>query len=446
LDLVAGLIMAAAVEHVDLHRRIALNAMRLVGTSPRMLILGFMLPTAFLSMWISNTATTAMMIPIMEAVLQELDSTMMEPEAKDAKKNLRAMLAMSVCMSANIGGTGTTIGTGPNLVLMEIIGRTFPDNPLSFASWMAFAVPLMVLNLVVLWMWLQFYYLPRPCSSKKSNVEGGGQGGTEKIAQLVERKCKELGPMKFKESVVLTLFVILVLLWLFRSPGFIEGYGDLIGTGIDDATPAIAIVIILFLMPTDASPFLRLEPSSSSLLDWHTVEKRLPWGIIILLGGGFALAEGSNRSGLNDWIGTQLASLSDLPGVLILLVVCVLTSILTQVASNSASASIINPIMAQLSVQLKINPLYMMLPPTLVCSFAYMLPVSTPPNAIAFGPSGMRTVDMMKVGFVMNLVSISLTFLAIYSYGMVMFSLNEFPDWATVNVTTRGDPAVQFMV
>ncbi len=195
--------------------------MKLIGTSPRLLILGFILPTAFLSMWISNTATTAMMIPIMQAVIDELEDVL---ETAELSK-LKAMLAMSICMSANIGGTGTTIGTGPNLILVGNLNTIFPDHPVTFGSWMAFAVPQMLIALSVVWIWLQLYYLPLPfCGKKKTtksklkpeDIDSDLVKDGDPIAKLIQRKYNELGSMKFREATVLTLFIILVLLWFFR--------------------------------------------------------------------------------------------------------------------------------------------------------------------------------------------------------------------------------------
>lgn len=376
-----------------------------------------------------------MMIPIMEAVIAELASSSVDDSRM---KNIRAMLAMSVCMAANIGGTGTTIGTGPNLVLLGNLDDNFKGHPLSFGSWMAFAVPIEIICLLLLWIWLQLYFLPLSCTAKDAKDED-----SKKVARMIEQKCDELGPLTFREKVVLAHFVVLVLLWFFRSPGFFESYGDL-REDIDDATPAIAIVILLFLMPSEPS-FKKLRPCQSPLIDWKTVEKRLPWGIILLLGGGFALAETSKCSGLNSWIGDQLKQAVDGTSTFAtLLIACAIASVLTQVASNVASASILMPIMAELSRGTQTNPLLLMLPPTLVTSFAFMLPVSTPPNAIAFGPSGMRTVDMLKVGTVMNLVCLLVTLAGAYTLGLALFDLETYPSWAesnnnstSVNVTTQ---------
>lgn len=247
---------------------------------------------------------------------------------------------------------------------------------------------------------------------------------------MIRAKCNELGPLSFREIVVLIHFVVLVLLWFFRSPGFFQSYGDLLD-GLDDATPAIAVVILLFLMPSEPSFFQRLRPAQTPLIDWRTVEKRLPWGIVLLLGGGFALATVADCSGLNTWIGEQLNNAVDgLSAFAILLVACSLASLLTQVASNVASASILIPILSELGQSTNTNPLLLMLPPTLVTSFAFMLPVSTPPNAIAFGPSGMRAVDMLKVGFVMNVICMAVTLAATYTYGFPLFDLGSYPPWA----------------
>lgn len=415
--------MAIAVEHVNLHKRIALNTMRVVGTSPRMLILSFMLPAAFLSMWISNTAATAMMIPIMEAVLEEL-------ELIGSTKKVRPLLAMSVAMAANIGGTGTIIGTGPNLLVLGVLDENFEDHPLTFGSWMAFAIPIEITSLLILWLWLQVYYLPWPKLGKNQQKKEQEEKSTESIREMIYQKCRELGPIKFNEKVVLTLFSILILLWLLRHPGFFTGYGDVIGMDLEDASVAIFVCIFLFLMPSEPT-FLKFEPCATPLIDWKTMEKKLPWGVLLLLGGGMALAEGSKRSGLNDWIGGQLsAATQDVSNFVTVLIVCLIASALTQVASNTASASIVLPIIKDLGISSQVNPMLFMLPAALSCSFSFMLPVSTPPNAIVFESSGLRVVDFMKVGTIMNVLCIGLVVAATYSYGTVLFDLEEFPDWA----------------
>ena len=302
--------------------------------------------------------------------------------------------------------------------------------------------------------------------------------------------------MTFREKMVLILFVSLVLLWFFRSPGFFKSYGDLIAVsengepgiviaqvlqtrkwsimtstsavtfflllpsllGIEDATPAILISIVLFALPGDTN-FLKLRPSAEPLITWKAVERRVPWGIILLLGGGFALGKGCKESGmwhqkkgsqkhfdglvlhkvadwwivsgLNDWIGQQLAGLTDLDSFVLQLIICSMAMVLTQVASNSATANILLPIITPLvCVSESINPLLLMLPPTLTTSFSFMLPVSTPPNAIAYEPSRMTPLEMMKVGAPMNILCFVITLAASYTYGYPLLDLDVFPDYA----------------
>ena len=224
-----------------------------------------------------------------------------------------------------------------------------------------------------------------------------------------------------------------------RSPGFFTGWSDALGgPGSKDATPAILMSIFLFILPANpnfmalfrSSPegVDRIEPSPA-LITWNFVEKRMPWGIILLFGGGFALAAGSDTSGLSDWIGDQLANLESLDKRLILLILTLLACGLTQVASNVTTATIIIPIVLKLSERLQLNPIYLALPPTLVCSFAFMLPVSTAPNAIAFGPSGLTTFEMAKVGFPVTVITLAVTFMCIETYGVPLFDLGVYPDW-----------------
>ena len=280
-----------------------------------MVLLGFMLPTAFLSMWISNTASTAMMIPILEAVLIELG-----PQH-------RHMMMLAIAYAANVGGTGTLIGTPPNLVMFEFISK-FPGQPIEFGSWMVFCVPLLAINLVLSWLWLQMLFLPLPCRRRSNKVEDSeNRTGTEdaehasntaveqstptrraaggEVRALLLQRYAELGPMSSHEYSVLGLFLLLVGLWLTRSPGFVPGWADLLPPGISDATPAILVAVIMFAVPagSDGKP----------LLNWALVQQKLAWGVIILLGGGFALAEGAERSCLTAWVGQQLARLGGLP-------------------------------------------------------------------------------------------------------------------------------------
>lgn len=440
--------MALAVESSNLHRRIALIALNMFGASPRKLLIGFMVPTAFLSMFISNTATTAMMVPIVEAVLEEIEDADAKKDAKSSK--IRPMLCMSVCMSANVGGTGTIIGTGPNLVAVEILKQNFGSaQPMTFTLWLAFAFPQLILCLIAIWIWLQFYYLPNPCRSMSEDEKLQAINEEQNVSKMLKNKLTELGKLTYYEANVLTLFILLVLLWFFRSPGFMDGWGDIFeskfNTAVSDATAAMFISILLFILPAEKSFWsfstktYELDSENQTedinkdkkLLDWSSVSKRLAWGIVLLFGGGFALGAGSEQSGLSAWIGQQFATLSNLPQWSIVIITTLGASLLTQVAANVASANIFLPIMIQLATSLCVNPLMLIMPATMACSFTFMLPVSTAPNAIAFESAGMNSAEMVKVGWVMNLVALCITWGCTFTYGFPLLELNHVPDWAS---------------
>ena len=309
---------------------------------------------------------------------------------------------------------------------------------------MVLCVPLMIINLVLAWIWLQLLYLPLPfCGrSKKSHngdiktsIEGNceSKNVSDNIKELLQSRYNDLGPMSRHEKSVLGIFIILVILWMSRSPGFVTGWEVLFPPGISDATPAILISLILFIVPAteDGSP----------MLTWQLVQSKLAWGVIILLGGGFALAEGAQRSCLTHWVGAQLSRLSFLSAGVLRLLICVLVSCVTQVASNVATASMLLPVLLQLSAVLHINPLYLMLPSTLVSSLAFFLPVSTAPNAIVHAASGMRTWDMMKAGAGLTVITMMTTIACSATIGVPVFSTDTYPDWAPSANSSVGQSA-----
>jgi len=453
---IGGLMMAIAVEHSGLHQRIAFNIINLIGVSQRRLMLGFMLTTMFLSMWISNTATVSMMVPIANAVSEaiagnddlDLDGGGEEDNGKrkagDVKKKNesdRNVLLLACAYASNIGGTGVITGSPPNLVPIKELDNT--GSPLSFASWMAFCIPLMLVNVIIAWLWLQVLQSIYSRGSPAQTVEE-----TLRIKRTIEGKKKNLGRMSLHELQVLILFIILVFLWFFKNPKFILGWGDLFkaatGVGIGGATPAILIVCLVFILPTHYNfwPFIgsdRIPKSSPALLNWITVEKKLPWGVIILLGGGFALAKASKQAGLSNYIGQLLYPLKDvLDPWAINLVICLATAMITEVASNTATANILVPILGDMSLKICQNPIYLMMSTAVTCSYAFMLPVATAPNAIVFGASTMKTGDMMKAGFFMNIACVITTSIAINTYGSLMFGLDTFPSWALVYAENSG--------
>uniref|UniRef100_A0A8C3VCJ8 Solute carrier family 13 member 5 n=1 Tax=Catharus ustulatus TaxID=91951 RepID=A0A8C3VCJ8_CATUS len=479
-----GLIVAISVEHWNLHRRIALKILLLLGVKPALLMLGFMIVTAFLSMWISNTATTAMMIPIVQAVLDQLDSTehdmtVMEqaagqtntvieleekstpestaangkavsneqvpddPRSSEEKKKWKHVckgMTLCVCYAASIGGTATLTGTGPNVVLKGQMNQIYPDNNdiVNFASWFGFSFPNMVLMLVLAWLWLQ-------CSFIGLNLKKSWGCGTEKTAKdkaaynVLKEEMKKLGPVSYAELNVFLLFVLLVLLWFTRHPGFIKGWASWLFKGgekyITDAVPAMFVSLLLFILPAQKPKFTAWNPTmkpflSAPLLDWNVVQRKMPWSIVLLLGGGFALADASANSGLSAWLGDQMTPLGSIPPWAIASVVSFTVAVFTECTSNVATATLFLPVFASLATSVKVHPLYVMLPATLSASFAFMLPVATPPNAIVFSYGSIRVLDMVKSGIIMNIIGVLSVTLAINTWGRPMFGLDTFPAWA----------------
>uniref|UniRef100_A0A674ECP5 Solute carrier family 13 member 2 n=1 Tax=Salmo trutta TaxID=8032 RepID=A0A674ECP5_SALTR len=465
---VGGLLVAIAVEYWNLHKRIALRVLLLVGVRPALLMMGFMGTTAFLSMWISNTASTAMMLPIANAVLKQLCDTeaqaeeremelMPEPEVEESLEarerrlkreakylNLDKGMSLSVCYAASIGGTATLTGTTPNLILKGQVDELFPGNGdiINFASWFGFSFPNMVLMLIISWLWLQFMYLG--CNMKKSFGCGMNKDGDKEAYGVMKNEYKKLGSMCFAEGCILVLFVLLVLLWFTREPGFMPGWATVLFNKdrpyVTDGTVAILMSTLFFMIPSqlprcggyseDGKP-LKAPPT---LLNWDVVQEKMPWNILLLLGGGFALARGSEVSGLSQWLGESLAPLQSIPPFAISFLLCLLTATFTECSSNVATTTLFLPILASMAVAIKLHPLYVMLPCTICASLAFMLPVATPPNAIAFSYGNLKVMDMAKAGFVLNIVGVITINIALNTWGAAMFNLNTFPDWA--NVTT----------
>ena len=293
----------------------------------------------------------------------------------------------------------------------------------------------MIICLFSAWIFLQGYYLPWPTlGSVSEDIRALELQKKEQVAKLIRDKRLQLGRMSYNEIMIGLVFCVLVVLWFFRSPGFMDGWGDKIGSpGVNDGTPAILVGILLFLIPGNLG-FKDAPGTREGLLTWSKVEKQIPWGVIILFGGGFALADGCKKSGLSDWIGDQLIGLTDLNELVLLIIICILSSVLTQIVSNVTTAAIIIPIMLRLAQELEINPILLLVPPTLVCSHGFMLPVSSAPNTMAYQLAGMSTLEMAKVGGSLIVICMVIVILSTMSYGYVMFDLGTFPDWANATV------------
>jgi solute carrier family 13 (sodium-dependent dicarboxylate transporter), member 2/3/5 len=382
-----GFMIALAIERWHLHRRIALAVVQGIGTNPQRIILGFMVATFLLSMWISNTATALMMLPIALAVSARTRTPEWESDSEQPEYLPFALpLMLGLAYSASMGGICTLVGTPTNAVLAAVVRNLYQDD-IDFLHWFAFAAPPAVLMLVLGW-----WYLVRIAFFKTMRTSSPD-------LDALRREVAELGPFSPEERKVLIVFGLTAIAWMSR--GFIL---ERLLPEIDDTVIAISGALLLFLVPG--------REKGQRLLDWKTALK-LPWGILILFGGGLALAEAFQESGLSVWIGQSFHGLRDAPPWLILVTVTVVVNFLTEITSNVATASLLLPILATLAPVLGLHPYVLMMAATISASCAYMLPVATPPNAVVFSSGVVRMRDMARHGFAMNLLSIAITVLAV---------------------------------
>ncbi|NJD77305.1 MAG: DASS family sodium-coupled anion symporter [Candidatus Methanoperedens sp.] len=365
--LIGGFFIAIAIEKWKLHVRIALLIVKAIGTSPRRTIAGFMAATAFISAWISNTATAMMMVPIATAIIFQVSKS-----AED--KNFNTAIMLSVAYAASIGGIATLIGTTPNLIFAGIY-RTFYGTEITFLQWASFGFPLASFILIVCWVYLVYVAYP-----PKIKVLGDG----------IEEDIKKLGKITLQEKRVLTVFLLVASLWVTRAL-----WGKYLPM-ITDSSIAIFGAFLLFLIPAG---------NGEALLKWNDA-LRLPWDIVLLLGGGLAIARGFTETGLEAWMAQQLLFLKGMPAVVIILAVVTFTLFLTEITSNTATATIIIPVTASLAAVLGMEPLGLMIAAAISSSLAFMMPVATPPNAIVFGTGHLTIPQMARAGFWMNLLCI----------------------------------------
>ncbi|XP_040302800.1 Na(+)/dicarboxylate cotransporter 3 isoform X2 [Herpailurus yagouaroundi] len=433
----SGLIMASAIEEWNLHRRIALKVLMLVGVQPTRLILGMMVTTSFLSMWLSNTASTAMMLPIASAVLKSLFG-------QETRKDLGQQSEENAAAVRRNG-----LHAVPTEV--QFLAGTedfFPQcDVVNFGSWFIFAFPLMLLFLLAGWLWISFLYggmtLRGWRRKKKSEIKTDAE---DRARAVIREEFQNLGPIKFAEQAVFTLFCMFAILLFSRDPKFIPGWASFFTPGfLSDAVTGVAIVTVLFFFPSQRPSlkwwfdFKASNAETEPLLTWKKVQDTVPWNIILLLGGGFAMAKGCEESGLSAWIGGQLHPLENVPPPLAVLLITVVVAFFTEFASNTATIIIFLPVLAELAIRLRVHPLYLMVPGTVSCSYAFMLPVSTPPNSIAFASGHLLVKDMVRTGLLMNLMGVLLLSLAMNTWAQTIFQLGTFPDWAdihSVNITS----------
>lgn len=495
---VGGFIVAAAIERWNIHRRIALKIVYMFGTEPRWLMLGLMLPTWFLSMWICNTSTTALMLPIAHAILLQLrdtnkhlnneihtghtnegikmddsytycngvevkvvemkqngqvfrdnsqkelleresDSTLGEDEDPEFLRLCKA-LTLGIGYAANVGGIATMTGAIPNLVFIGILDKTFEkygiESPITFANWMGFLVPTSLVLLLLVWIWLQIYFL---CSLRCCRTRN--EETTLRIKELIKEEYRKLGPITFGQGAVISHFVVLIVLWITRDMGGEAGWGHLFKKSyVREAVPAILIAILLFIFPSKLprifccrQPGEREQPEP--LITWKAATDRVPWGIVFLLGSGFCVAKACQVSGLSEWLASKLSEMDHLDPVVLNLVMCFIMSAMTEFISNPAICALMMPILSSLAIGLKLNPLYLMFPSAIASSFAFMFPAASPPNAIVFSYGYVKVIDTVLAGFMVNIVSVLLLIGSTETIGESLFNFHTVPPAMLNNMT-----------
>jgi len=360
LLLMGAFMLSKAIEKSGAHQRLAVYMVRLVGVSSgKRLVLGFMLASGILSMWISNTATTLIMLPIALAILTNIDN-----------KELKVALILGIAYAASVGGIGTPIGTPPNVIFMGIYeehtGREF-----GFLAWMKIGVPIVLIALPIMALWL-----------------------TRNIKLSQEIKLPELGAWRKEESRTLWIFGLTAVAWITRKEPF-GGWSELFNIPIaGDSTIALFAVIVMFLVPNG---------KGSRILDWDTA-KTIPWGMLLLFAGGIAIAKGFVASGLSNILGDWLSSLANLPAIVMILTICLVVTYLTEITSNTATATLLMPILAVAASASGYDPMVLMIPAAMCASCAFMLPVATAPNAIAYGTGEIEIKDMVKEGAILSFI------------------------------------------
>ncbi len=408
---IGGFLVALAMEKWNLHTRIALKVLLLVGNNPRNILFGFMFSAAFLSMWMSNTATCMMMIPIVLSVIRGIEN--------EGMKKFQIALLLGIAYASSIGGIATLVGTPPNLSFVRIYSIIFPQAPdITFFNWLIFAFPLTVLIFIFVFLWLYYRYNPR---EKWNSIN----------KDFIKNQYKALGKVSFEEKVVLIVFIAMAILWVTYS-GIEIGQTKIPGWNqwfprpeyINDGTIAILMALVLFIIPSNSR-------KGENILQGDVIMK-VPWNIVLLFGGGFALATGFTQSGLSNWFGEQMSWAGQFHPLLVIFIITLFINFLTELTSNTATVEMILPIVAALAVSIKVNPLLFMLPATLAASMAFMLPVATPPNAIVFATNELQIKDMIKTGFVINMISVVLITVWVYLFAGQVFDFNigEFPMWA----------------
>ncbi|XP_039272107.2 Na(+)/citrate cotransporter-like isoform X1 [Styela clava] len=508
-------VLCIAIEEWNLHRRFALRVLLFFGSRPCWIMLGMMFITGFLSMWLSNSSTCALMHPITVALCREIstaekkkrcEETQQEvkdisdevfelpentvnaenvqetieflPESdrkNETKKDetpineeisilqdgeaikLEKSMLLAVTYSSTFGGTCTTVGTPSNLVAIGIFATTFgkeSSKDLNFVSWFLFCLPMAIVFIFITWIWVLFRF--RNIGQLRSRSIN--KISSKRIKEMIQAKNDKLPPMSFGEICVLIHFVVLILLWFLRDPKIFPGWKNLLPNGYaQDSTTAVLVAMSLFLFPSKLSSFSWmwkkkteqfLPPTSPTLLSWNTFQRKFPWDVMLLVGAGFSLAKACVDSGLSEWFGASLTTaLQGIPAWAVLLVISITISLLTEFSSNLATTSVFLPIMMELSRDLNINPVFILLITTLSSSFAFSLPIATPANALAFTFGSLRVMDMVTTGLPLNFVCVGILNVFVHLTGVHIFHLDAIPVWAlgnNTNVTFQNNTTAQW--
>ncbi len=385
-----GFTLGLAMQKWNLHRRIALMTLRAMGDKPKRQIAGFMLATAFLSMWVSNTATAIMMLPIGLSVIG-----MMDGRNPEGVRRYATSLLLGIAYAASVGGIATLIGTPPNALLAAYLSEN-QGIAVGFAQWMLLGVPVSVVMLSLTWWWL---------TRKDFGIEGSEESG-----QMIRDELTALGPMGKGEKLVALVFVVTASLWIFRPLLTSSLTPWLTDTGI-----AIAAAVAMFLIPVNTR-------EKSFVLDWESAN-RLPWGVLLLFGGGLAMAGVISSSGLAGWIAESIGVAGTLPLLVMMILVTAVIIFLTEVTSNTATAAAFLPLLGALAMSQDVSPLLLTVPAAIAASCAFMMPVATPPNAIVFSSGRMKISDMIKAGFAINIMGIVVVTLITYALIGAVFSI-----------------------
>ncbi|HHN81547.1 MAG TPA: DASS family sodium-coupled anion symporter [Methanomicrobia archaeon] len=390
-----GFVIAAAMRRWGLDKRISLTILSIFGTKPSRIVLGFMVSTAFLSMWISNTATTALMMPVALAVLTQA-------KVRPGESGFGLGLMLSIAYAASIGGIGTLIGTPPNGIAAGFISQ-FVGKEVTFASWMRIGLPLVVIFLPIAWR-----YILWRCPPETTELEGG--------KNVIKDNLGKLGALSRGEKNTLVVFLITAVLWATRSSIIIGDTTIIIGwstwfggyfSWVHDSTVSILAVILLFLLPVNFR-------SATFTIDWKSVEKYVPWGTLLLFGGGLTLGQAVANTGMASWVASYLTMLSSVPIIVLLLAIVALSALLSEVTSNTGTASMLMPVMFALGTAMGRDPSAFMITAAVATSLVFMLPVATPPNAIVFGTGYVKIDKMAKTGIFLDMIGIIVWTLVLY--------------------------------